>query len=240
MYLGNTVADDCRLDNELDCIIQWAKTYFGRLLDRLCSSHDISNKTTLSVCTAAITSALLFGAETWTLYLRHLVRLRRVQQRHLRDILRVPYTDIIINDQILDRAGVPDIEMIVRKMHLRWVGHVACMSDERIPKQFMFGDLTTGTRTVGRPLLRWNDTRKDTLKQPNISTTLWQDTATDRSTWRRSVTERAMLYDTSRRERGMPPSELVGLQLGMRHQQHHRTPKRVDTVGEPALSASGS
>ena len=200
-YLGSTVTDDCRLDKELDCRIQCATTSFGRLWNRLWSSHDISNKTKISVYTAAISSALLFGAETWTLYQRHFVRLRRVQQRHLRAILRVPYTDRITNDQILDRAGVPDIEMIVRKMQLWWAGHVARMSDDRIPKQLLFGELTTGTRTVGRPLLRWKDSLKDTLKQSNISTTQWQDTATDRSTWRRSVHDGLMIYDNSRRER---------------------------------------
>ena len=87
-YLGSTVTDDCRMDKELDCRIQCATTSFGRLWDRLWSSHDISNKTKISVYKAAITSALLFGAETWTLYQRHFVRLRRVQQRHLRAILR--------------------------------------------------------------------------------------------------------------------------------------------------------
>ena len=47
-------------------------------------------------------------------------------------------------------------------------------------------------------------------------------------------------YDNSR-ERGMPPtSELVGMQLGMRHQQHHRTPTCVDIAGKPAVAASGS
>ena len=123
------------------------------------------------------------------------------QQRHLRAILRVPYTDRITNDQILDRAGVPDIEMIVRKMQLRWAGHVARMSDNRIPKQLLFGELTIGTRNVGRPLLRWKDSLKDTLKQSNISTTHWQDTATDRSAWRRSIHDGLVLYDDSRRER---------------------------------------
>ena len=113
-YLGCTVIDDCRLDKELACRIQCATTSFG-----LGCSHDISNKTKISVYNAAITSALLFGAETWTLYQRHFVRLRRVHQRHLRAILRVPYTDRISNGQILDRAGVPDIEMIVPKMQLR-------------------------------------------------------------------------------------------------------------------------
>ena len=129
------------------------------------------------------------------------MRLRRVQQRHLRAILRVPYTDRITNDQSIDRAGVPDIEMVVRKMQLRWAGHVARTSDDRIPKQLLFGELTTGTRTVGRPLLRWKDSLKDTLKQANISTTQWQDTATVRSTWRRSVHDGLMLCDNSRRER---------------------------------------
>ena len=98
-------------------------------------------------------------------------------------------------------AGVPDIEMIVRKMQLRWAGHVARMSDKRIPKQLLFGELTIGTRTVGRPLLRWKDSLKDTLKQSNISTTHWQDTATDRSAWRRSIHDGLVLYDDSRRER---------------------------------------
>ena len=76
---------------------------------------------------------------------------------------------------------MPDIEMIVRKMQLRWAGHVTRMSDDRISKQLLFGELTIGPRTVGRPLLRWKDSLKDTLKQSNISTTHWQDTATDRS-----------------------------------------------------------
>ena len=52
-YLGSTVTYDCRLDKELDCRIQWATTSFGRLWDRLWSSHDISNKKKISVYTAS-------------------------------------------------------------------------------------------------------------------------------------------------------------------------------------------
>ena len=145
--------------------------------------------------------SLLVSLQTWTLYQRYFVRLRRVQQRHIRAILRVPYTDRITTEQIFDRVGVPDIEMIVRKMQLRWAGHVARMSDDRIQKQLFVGELTTGARTVGRPLMCWKDSLKHTLKQPNISTTQWQDTATDRSTWRRSIPGGLVLYDDSRRQR---------------------------------------
>ena len=42
---------------------------------------------------------------------------------------------------------------------------------------------------------------QDCLKQSNISTTHWQDTATDRSAWRRSIHDGLVLYDDSRRER---------------------------------------
>ena len=79
--------------------------------------------------------------------------------------------------------------------------HVARMSDDRFPKQLLFGELTTGTRTVGRPLLRWKTSLKDTLKQSNNSTRQWQDTATDRSTWRRSIHGGLVLYDDSQRAR---------------------------------------
>ena len=75
----------------------------------------------------------------------------------------------------------------------------ACQMTES--QKLLFGELTIGTRTVGRPLLRWKDSFKDTLKQSNISTTHWQDTATDRSAWRRSIHDGLVLYDDSRRER---------------------------------------
>ena len=97
-----------------------------------------------------------------------------------------------------------------------WAGHVACMSDDRVPKQLLFGELTTGTRTVGRPLLRWKDSLKDTLnsqtfpqrngKTPQLSVAHGGD---------QFMTDSCYTITLRERERGMPQSELVAMQLGM-------------------------
>lgn len=198
-YLGSTITSDCKLDKELDSRIQCASTSFGRLWGRLWSSHDITKETKMNVYTAVVTSAMLYGAESWTLYQGHIKRLRRLQQRHLRAILRISYKDRVTNDEVLDSANVPDVEVTLRKVQLRWAGHVSRMTDARIPKQLLFGEIGKGKRNVGRPYLRWKDSLKDTLKQCKISTTLWQDTASNRNNWRQTTHDGLKDFDDSRR-----------------------------------------
>lgn len=198
-YLGSTVTSDCKLDKELDNRIQCASTSFGRLYKRLWSSHDISTRTKISVYNAVILSALLYGAETWTLYRRHLTRLRCLQQRHLRAILRISYHQRVTNDDVLTRADTLDIETTLRKMQMRWAGHLARMSDDRIPKQLLLGELIHGKRAVGRPMLRWKDSLKDTFKQCSIPVNTWQDTALERCAWRNTIHDGLMYFDRTRR-----------------------------------------
>ena len=113
--------------------------------------------------------------------------------------------------------------------------------DIRIPKQLLFGELTTGTRTVGRPLLRWKNSLKDTLKQstsPQLNGKTPQLIVAHGGD--QFMADSFYTITLGERERGMPPSELVVVQIVMRHHQHHRTPTCVDTVREPAVAATGS
>ena len=59
------------------------------------------------------------------------------------------------------------------------------------------------------PLLRRQDLFKDTLKQSIIYTMQWQDNATDRSTWQRSIHDGLVLYDDSRGERNAIKRALI-------------------------------
>ena len=45
-----------------------------------------------------------------------------------------------------------DIETIVRNIQFWWASHMAHMPDDTGEKQLLFSELTTVTRTVGRPL----------------------------------------------------------------------------------------
>ena len=68
-------------------------------------------------------------------------------------------------------------------------GAVGCMPDGRIPKELLYGELTTGRRRFGRQLpLRYGDVvRRD--MNVGIDTETWENLAVDRSQWRGAVTK---------------------------------------------------
>ena len=63
------------------------------------------------------------------------------------------------------------------------------MADGRIPKDIiiLYGELVTGTRTTGRPYLRYRDTCKRGMTLAGIDTTTWEAAADDRVHWRAVV-----------------------------------------------------
>uniref|UniRef100_A0A0L8HIH7 Uncharacterized protein n=1 Tax=Octopus bimaculoides TaxID=37653 RepID=A0A0L8HIH7_OCTBM len=74
------------------------------------------------------------------------------------------------------------VEAILIKIQLRWSGQLSCMSDIRIPKQLLFGQLSTG-RSVGRPLLRFKNKLKDNLRRCSIPFSCWENKASECRTW---------------------------------------------------------
>ena len=158
----------------------------GRLRDSVFDCRDLTVETKLKVYNQCIIPLMMYGSETWTLYHHHIKLLRTIQQRHLRSILKIGWDHFITNDEVMDRAKSTDIEIILVRNRLRWMGHVARMPDVRPVKALLYGVSEENSRRVGRPLLRYKDTLEDIIKRGTALGT-WREILTDRLAWRRLI-----------------------------------------------------
>ena len=186
-YLGSTLSMDNRADKEISCRVRSACASFGKFERRLWNRPDIRLATKCRVYKAVVLPALLYSAETYTLYREHITKLEAVQQRHLRRIMKIKWSDRVSNVEVLRRAGLDSIEATLATMQLRWTGHVVRMENDRIPKQLFYGELEEGKRRVGGQKLRYKDVVKRHLKAANIDVNSWEELAADRISWRRCL-----------------------------------------------------
>ena len=201
-YLGSTISNNLSLDTELNTRIGKAATYtaMARLAKRVWDNSLLTTNTKMKVYQACVLSILLYGSETWTLYSRQEHRLNVFHLRGLRRILGITWQDRVSNTKVLAQARIPSMFALLSKRRLRWLGHVSRMQDGRIPKDILFGELATGSRSTGRPLLRFKDVCKRDLKAGNISPgNLEALNVEDRVTWRRTINE-AIRTSEKRRE----------------------------------------
>lgn len=108
------------------------------------------------------------------------------------------WQDKIPDTEVLTRADLPSICTILIQSHLRWVGQVARISDERRPKKLLFGELQQGKRSQGGQKKRFKDMLKASLKAFNISHDTWEQSAQDRAAWRSVVHKGTKACETNR------------------------------------------
>jgi hypothetical protein len=75
------------------------------------------------------------------------------------------------------------------------------MSDSRLPKQVLFGELLEGKRPLGRPKRRYAENVKETLTGFSIEPRDLLRRTNDRNEWRRTVTSGAQKFEAGRTER---------------------------------------
>ena len=102
---------------------------------------------------------------------------------------------------MLETGGVPNLHTLLKQRRMHWLGHVVRMEDGRIPKDLLYGELAQGTRSTGRPQLRFKDVCKRDLKDLNIDLRTWETSASDRSTWRQLTRRALSRFEDSVRQR---------------------------------------
>ena len=68
MYLGSTVSENARLEDELSLRMGRVSAVFGSMRDRLWNNRHVSIHVKCKVYRATVVATLLYGAETWTVY----------------------------------------------------------------------------------------------------------------------------------------------------------------------------
>ena len=183
-YLGSTLSQNVTIDNEVDHRIARASAAFGRLGAKVWNRRGISIETKLKVYKAVVIPTLLYGSESWTVYARHAQKLNHFHTTSLRKILNVRWQDKVPDTEVLRRASSFSIHTILMKCQIRWAGHVVRMSDERIPKRLLYGELQVGKRSKGGQKKRYKDTLKTSLKAFGIDPNNWEMLAQDLANWR--------------------------------------------------------
>ena len=186
-YLGSTISSDGCIDDEIQRRMAKASASFGRLRQRLWNNHHVSMRVKGKIYRAIVLSTLLYGAEAWTVYRRQVKKLHAFMMRHLRSIMRITWMDKVTNKEILERTGLPSMEDLLIRKNLRWTGHLMRMSSDRLPKQVLYSQLSSGHRKRGRPRLRFKNTIKRNLKLRDIKIDSWTSLSQQRDKWRARV-----------------------------------------------------
>ena len=66
-------------------------------------------------------------------------------------------TEYLANKDVLERVNTPSVLKLLSQKRLRWLGHVLRMEDGRLPKDVLYSEFASGSRPVGRPMLRFKD-----------------------------------------------------------------------------------
>ena len=197
-YLGTTLSRNVSLDKEIGLRLGKASAAFGSLQHRLWSDHGIRLDTKLAVYKAVILTALLYGNEAWTVYRHQIKKIDGFHMKCLRQIANIRWQDMVPNTEVLSRCNSTGIESLIIANQLRWSGHVARMSDRRIPKRIFYGQLTSGTRSLGAPLKRYKDQLKANLKKCSINDKEFATLTNDRNKWRRRCHAGCETFESNR------------------------------------------
>ena len=89
------------------------------------------------------------------------------------------WQDKIQDTEVLKKARMQSVHTLLKLAQLRWTGYVTRMPYEQLPKK-SFLWRTSGGKALSRRLkTRYKDTLKVSLKDYNIPTESWEQTAHD-------------------------------------------------------------
>jgi hypothetical protein len=119
-------------------------------------------------------------------------RLRVFENRVLRRIFGPKRDEVtggwrkLNNEELHGLYSSPSIVKVIKARRMRWAGYVACMGEVRGTYNILVGR-PEGSRPLGRPRRRWEDSIKMDLREIGFGDVDWIHWAQDRGRWRALV-----------------------------------------------------
>jgi hypothetical protein len=146
-YLGMTLTNQNDIHDEIKSRLNSGNACYYSV-QNLLSSHLTSKNLKIKIHKAVILPVVLYGHETWSLTLGKEQRLRVSENRVLRKIFGPKREEDeswrkLHNDELCSLYSSPNIVRVIKSRRMRWVGHVACMGEEKVFTGFWLGGLKT-------------------------------------------------------------------------------------------------
>ena len=132
---------------------------------------------------AIVLPTLLYGAEASTVYRRQVKKLHAFIMRLLRSVMSITWMDKVTTKDILERTGLPSMEDLLIRKNLWWTWHLIRMSPDRLSKQILYSQLSSGHREGKRapssPVQGYHQEKPEAERHKDrlmdITLTAWHD-----------------------------------------------------------------
>jgi hypothetical protein len=135
-YLGTTLTDQNCIHEEMKSRLNLGNACYHSV-QSLLSSCLLSRNVKVKICKTIILPVVSYGCEAWSLTLREEHRLKVYENRVLRRIFGPKRDEVtgewrkLHTEELHNLYSYPDIIRQVKSRRMRWVGHVACIGEER-------------------------------------------------------------------------------------------------------------
>ncbi len=194
-YLSSILCSKADIDSEVNHHLSCTSGTYAKLRRTIFEERDLLAQTKLLVYRTVVLPTLLYGAESWTTYSRHLRAMEQYHQRSLQNILRISWKDRCTNISILEEDNMTRITTTIMQHQLRWTGHAIRMPNTRLPKQILYSQLKEGSQATGVQNKLYKDNIKAIWKKFHITSSSWEHIALDRSSWKKSVQDGAANHE---------------------------------------------
>ena len=176
-YLGSVLESHGEIRMDVEDRVARASRAFGALCRPVFCNGSLSRKTKRMVYCVAVLGVLLYGAETWATKRVSTQKVEAFNNRCLRPIMNISRAEqragYISSVQMRRNFGMDEaLKDVVISRRLRWLGHVARIQEDRIPKRLLFGWLSH-PRPMHGCKLRWRDRVRKDLKRFKIDEGRW-------------------------------------------------------------------